>query len=212
MLIVQSVVTVSESVSWSSPTALGAFATLAAVLVSLYLGVTSMRREDERAEKAREETRRGHDATISAHAYALRRQLREWLSVPFTDDIDERARRARALAAEKSSDPAEERSLRIVTAAPHASPEIGEPARRQYVLFYRATLLLNRAASSPWGRGYAHFDPSDWEAPHGRSWAVILRPDLDRARDLIEECVDVLTEAIDEELLEVEMHLDPDED
>lgn len=197
----------AESAGWWSPTAAGAYATFAAVLVSLSLGVASIFREEDRAEKRRQHEQRARDAEVSAHAYALRRQLWEWTAQSWPQDAEGRAKKARELTQAESLDRAEKRSLRIVTAAPQASAEISEPARRQYVLFYRATLILNRAGESPYGKGFVR-SPVNPNSPYEQGWGGILGSGMARARELVEECVEVLTQAIDEELLEEEKRLD----
>lgn len=210
MLIVEFLDVAGATADWWSPTALGAYATFLVVLVSLGLGVLSIRREEERAEKERRARWRAHDTEVSAHAYALRRQLREWLREPWPEDPASRITKAEDLTWEKGLDPAEERSRKIVTASSGASPEMAEAARRQYVLFYRATLLLNRASVARAVGEDRKYDPISGTYDESLEWPPILTEGMDRARTLLEECVETLTEALDEDIREAEARLEPE--
>lgn len=194
---------VMESTGWLSPTAAGAYATVAAVLVSLGLGLASILREENRADEERAQRRRAHDTRVSAHAYALRRQLREWVRNPLPEEPHLLRGRAQSFTAKERLNPAEERTLEIVKAASGASPGRAEAARRQYVLFYRATLILNRASVADPDRS----DVSNIEHDTPE-WPAIVIEGVPKARELLEECIEALTEAIDEELLEEERRLD----
>lgn len=147
--------------------------------------------------------REGFDARISAHAYALRRQLREWVKEPWPESPRARIGKAKELTQKDPLDRAEERTLKIVEAASRASSNIATPARRQYVLFYRATLLLNRASTAVPDTSEQEYDTETGTAS-GTKWPIVLTDGMDHARDHIEECISVLTEAIDEDLQEID--------
>lgn len=202
----------AETAGWWSPTAAGAYATFLAVLVSLGLGVASIRREESRAHERREQRRRAYDAKVSAHAYALRRQLREWVRDPLPEEPRLLRGRAHNLTSEESLDPAEERALEIVTAAAEASPGTAEAARRQYVLFYRAALILNRASAAGPDLSDVEYDPASGREEGEPEWPAIVTEGVPQARELLQECIEALTEAIDEELLAEETRLDSDGD
>jgi hypothetical protein len=139
--------------------------------------------------------RRGADAKISAIAYPLRRQLRQWLGSGSAEDGLETwlraAQNAHSLAPEL--DAAEARITEIVRLAAEASRSVANSVRKAYVRFYLATAALNEYASTPRPDGNEFFD-----------W---LRLRTDAVRELGEAVAELEGGAIDKSLLADERHI-----
>lgn len=175
---------------------LGIIGTLAAT--GRQLKAEARIRADEREharllrEEEREATRILREGQIGPDAYALRRQIDQWVKDwPLgLNEPGEAQEWARSITV--GFDSAEERVTRIVAAAADISSDRAEAARRAYYLFYEATSLLNAAAAG---------EPRV-VVEGNTAWARIGAPEsVDEGMEALRLCRAQLTLAIDPQLL-----------
>lgn len=170
----------------------------AATLAVAWTAWQSLRRERRREERREEAV----DARIGATAYRLHRQIDSWWEATWPSGTGhelQALRKSRRLA-EAHFDTAEERVESMLSYAPRASDEVADAVRRASVLFYRATKLINEMAQA---------DVQVLETDEQGDPIRIQVPDdiwqgFDDAFGYVIDCVDVLEEAVDPELLRAE--------
>lgn len=132
--------------------------------------------------------RRAVDARISAQAFALRRTLASWVDRDWGMGMN---LLATAQYLSGHFDATEKRVEDMVSSAPDASEDLRRTVRRVYVLFYSATQFLNEGALHASDSTLAANTPYEvWDG-------------LDKAKELLEECVGVLGAAVDKDLRKV---------
>lgn len=169
-----------------------------ATLAVAWTAWQSLRRERRREERRQEAV----DARIGAIAYALRRQIDSWWEVTWPSGTGhelQALRKSRRLA-EDHFDTAEERVELMLSQAPRASEQVADAVRRASVLFYRATELINEMAEA----NVQVVESDEYGDPVRIKVSDDVWQGFDEAFGYVIDCVEVLEEAIDPQLLRAE--------